>query len=137
MWQEVSPMRSKRRRMFSPLRAAVAAPGGILIAVCMFTVVVPRVATVAAQSAQEGLAPQEQKRARPLVVGTGSKTFREGLIPSPIPPLPGKNAGTVIPDVNICSLLSVVWRRLDSYCAQTFDSKRHLMHMGELRREQM
>src|SRR5260370_921322 len=95
MWQEVSPMRSKRRRMFSPVRAAVAAPGGILIAVCMFTVVVPRVATVAAQSAQEGLSPQEQKRARPLVVGTGSKTFREGLIPSPIPPLPGKNAGTV------------------------------------------
>jgi hypothetical protein len=87
-------MRSKRRRMFPPFRAAVA-PGGILMALGMFAVVVPRVATVAAQSAQEGLAPKEKKRARPLVVGTGGKTFREGLIPSPIPPLPGKNAGTV------------------------------------------
>ena len=87
-------MRSKRRRMFPPFRAAVA-PGGILMALGVFTVVVPRVATIAAQSAQEGLAPQEKKRARPLVVGTGSKTFREGLIPSPIPPLPGKNAGMV------------------------------------------
>jgi hypothetical protein len=88
-------MRSKSRRWFPIFRAPAVTPAGILVLLGVFTAVVPRIATVAAQLAQPASAPQEHKGSRPLVVGMGGKTFKEGLIPAPIPPLPGKNAGTV------------------------------------------